>query len=80
MSDWTSVFKECAIPSWLVDFDRDPSQAVDDALWDRYYFGSLNTVDAADLLIDWARGIGEENAFLSHRQNWQEHGCRSQTL
>jgi len=69
MKNWTEIFKAAAVPEWFQDFDLDPFEAVDAALWRRYYFGNLNAADPADLLIDWARGIGNRNDFIGRLDN-----------
>ena len=82
MIHWEEIFGTEAVPDWLLDFARDPFTAVDAALWRRYYFGSLNVADPADLLIDWALGIGKRNDFVQRldetlaqwiRRNWGQN-------
>jgi tetratricopeptide (TPR) repeat protein len=62
---WDDILETPAPPEWLTDFDHDAYAAVDAALWQAYYFGNLNVADPADLLIDWALGIGERNGFVT---------------
>ena len=88
-TDWNDIL-EAPAPEWLTDFDHDAYAAVDAALWQAYYFGNLNVAEPADLLTDWALGIGERNDFVTRldvvlaqwiRRNWgrqpEAQGARS---
>jgi tetratricopeptide (TPR) repeat protein len=65
VGSWEEVLETPAAPEWLTDFDHDAYAAVDAALWQAYYFGNLNVAEPADLLTDWALGIGERNDFVT---------------
>ena len=65
VGSWEEVLEAPAAPEWLTDFDEDAYAAVDAALWQAYYFGNLNFAEPAELLTDWALGIGERNDFVT---------------
>ncbi|MEE8586277.1 MAG: hypothetical protein V3T83_15640 [Acidobacteriota bacterium] len=65
MTQLEETFGDIEVPQWLRDFERDPYAAVDDALWGRCYFGSLNVAEPSQLVIDWTLGLENSNGFTA---------------
>ncbi len=62
-AEWQKLFAPAPVPPWLVAFDQKPSEAVNELLWGRYYFGNLQMAEPGDLLIDWLDLLEQRGDF-----------------
>lgn len=67
------------VTGWLGAFMEEPASAVDDLLWNRFYFGPLNLTERSQILYGWLDAIGELERFAARldgalagwvKENW----------
>src|ERR1043165_4199041 len=83
------VTEEIDASGWLAAFAESPKQAVNDLLWDTFYFGPLNLTDRGQLLAGWLDRLGDSESFAERLDseltrwvldNWGWFGRRAEFL
>lgn len=78
---WRSLLGGRDASGWLTAFVESPKKAVDDLIWDSFYFGPLNLTERDQLLSGWLDLLGNSERFAERldeqfaswvEENW---GC-----
>ena len=86
---WLSLLGGHDASGWLTAFAATPKKAVDDLLWDAFYFGSLNLTERGQLLAGWLACLNNSEQFAWRldteltgwvEENWGRFDHRAETL
>ncbi|MEM8960151.1 MAG: tetratricopeptide repeat protein [Acidobacteriota bacterium] len=75
---WRELYEPAPVPRWLEAFDREPRDALDALLWQRFHHGRWQAAEPQDLLADWIRDLGARLSVSLDREltAWIERNWR----